>query len=361
MVIRSRLYVLCILVFGSCLCVFVAACRQEGDSGPDNEFRPELLPLPSDAREYAPVERYAPMPVPNDNLITVEKVALGRQIFFDKRFSLSGGRACYSCHLNEKGLSDGLATPTDAYGKRAARNSPTLWNVGYLTEFKWDGSAREGLERKVLGPWNGTNMGIKPDEVVVRLNSIQGYHDQFLSIFGEDATKENLGKAVASFFRTIISRDTPWDRWQRGDESAVSEAAKRGYKVFENAKCTNCHSGYFFSDQQYHNIGIGMDKADPDIGRFKVTKMEKHKGAFRTPTLRDVVDSGPYFHDGSVATLEDAVKIMVGGGIDNPRLDRSNLMKVDLTPQEFTVLLEFLKSLDEPTILVKPKLPPGKF
>jgi cytochrome c peroxidase len=157
--------------------------------------------------------------------------------------------------------------------------------------------------------------------------------------------------------RTIISRDTPFDRWQRGDASAVSESAKRGWEVFQRAKCTNCHSGVFFTDWQFHNVGIGMKKDNPDLGRFNVTKNERDKGAFKTPTLRDVARSGPYFHDGSVATLEEAVRLMASGGIDNPWLDRVNLQKQDLSERDLADLVEFLKSLTESARLREPRLP----
>ncbi len=157
--------------------------------------------------------------------------------------------------------------------------------------------------------------------------------------------------------RTIISQTTPYDRFRQGDEKAISEVAKRGLEAFQKAKCDNCHSGLLFTDQQFHNIGIGMDAEKPDPGRYKVSKQDKDRGAFKTPTLRDVADSAPYFHTGSAATLEEAVKILVDGGIDNPHLDRTNLQKADLSEQEIADLIEFLKSLDETETLKEPKLP----
>ena len=337
------------------LILSLAACRQ----GPveSTEFVPEILPLPSDPSDYAPVERYVAMHVPEDNPMTAEKAAVGRQLFFDKRLSGDGTLSCYSCHLNEQGLSDGRPTAVGAFNKQLTRNSPTLWNIGYHPEFYWDGRAKS-LEAQALAAWKGGNMGADPDVIVAKLNSIQGYQDQFQQVFGEDATPENVAKALACFMRTITSQDTPFDRWQSGDESAVGEAAKRGYDVFQRAKCDNCHSGVFFSSLQFYNVGIGMDAEEPDVGRYKVTQVDKDMGAFKAPTLRDVADSAPYFHNGSVATLEETVRIMAGGGIDNPQLDRTNLEKADLTDEEIADLLEFLKSLDEPTELKEPTLPP---
>ena len=203
-------------------------------------------------------------------------------------------------------------------------------------------------------------MGADPEKTVARLNSIAAYRDQFQAVFDEEATPENVSKALASYMRTIVGGNTPWDYWQAGDESAVSDSAKRGYEVFKKAECTNCHDGLLFTDLQYHNVGVGMDAEQPDVGRHKVSQEEKDTGAFKTPTLRDVSQSGPYFHNGSAASLEEAVDFMLGGGQDNPYLDRANLKKVDLPSQEREDLLEFLKSLDEPCGLQEPALPPAE-
>lgn len=321
-------------------------------------FEPEILSLPADPSDYAPLPTYEVMPIPEDNVMTVEKVALGRQLFFDKRMSGDGQLSCYSCHVCEKGLTDGRPKAIGAFEKQLSRNSPTLWNIGYHPEFYWDGRAKT-LETQALAAWKGGNMGANPDEVVGQLNLMPGYRVQFQEVFSEDATSESVSKALAAYMRTIVSRDTPWDRWRSGEESAVSEAVKRGYEVFKKAECDNCHDGVLFTDFQYHNVGIGMDVVAPDLGRHKVTQEEKDRGAFKTPTLRDISQSSPYFHDGSVSTLEEAVDLMLGGGIDNPQLDRTNLKEVDLTSSERDDLLEFLESLDQPCEWVDPPLPPG--
>lgn len=319
---------------------------------------PTIPALPSDPADYRPLPKMAAMDVPADNPMTAEKAHLGRQLFFDERLSGDGSRSCYSCHLNDKGLADGRFVAVGAFGKTLTRNTPTLWNIGYHAELYWDGRSK-GLEAQAMAAWKGANMGGGDaiPSIVEAVNGIAGYRTQFEAVFGGPATAESVCKALACYMRTIVSRDTPWDRWQAGDESAVSEAAKRGYAVFQTAKCDNCHSGRLFTSQQYYNVGIGMDKADPDVGRFKVTNDEKHKGAFKAPTLRDVADSAPYFHDGSAATLEEAVKIMVVGGIENPWLDKANLKRAELTSRDFADLLEFLKSLDEAGTLDEPRLP----
>jgi cytochrome c peroxidase len=223
--------------------------------------------------------------------------------------------------------------------------------VGYQPEWYWDGRAKT-LEAQAAAAWTKVNMGAsKPEEITAKLNAIPGYKKQFQKVFAQDATPDNVPKALACYMRTIISQTTPHDK------GAASDAAKRGLEVFKRAKCDNCHSGVFFADNQYHNVGIGMKAATPDLGRFVVSKADKDKGAFKTPTLRDVARSAPYFHDGSAATLEEAVKIMAGGGIENEWLDKVNVVKTELTPAEFSDLIEFLKSLTETAELKAPKLP----
>jgi len=315
-------------------------------------FKPEVLPLPAELARYEPMEK------PADNPLTPEKAALGRQLFFDKRLSGDESRSCYSCHVCEKGLTDGLAKAIGAFNKPLPRSSPTLWNIGYHKMFYWDGRS-PSLEKQAMAAWQGGNMGAKDKEaeIVAKINALEGYHSQFHTVFGGDATAENIMQAISAFERTIISGDTAWDRWQAGDQSAVSDAAKRGFEVFKSAKCTNCHDGALVTDQQFHNVGVGMDAPEPDKGRFNATKKEEDTGAFKTPTLRDVAKSAPYFHDGSAATLEDAVDFMLNGGKPNQYLDKKNLEKRTITPEQRRDLLEFLKSLNVDCRLTEPPLP----
>lgn len=316
------------------------------------EFKPEILPLP------AGLPAYEAMVIPADNPMTPEKVALGRELFFDKRLSGDGSRSCYSCHVCEKGLTDGLPKAIGAFNKPLPRSSPTLWNIGYHSEFYWDGRSNS-LEKQALAAWKGANMGAgdDPGKIVTAMNAIHGYRSQFQKVFGSQASPDNIAKALAAFERTIISGDTAWDKFRAGNESALSEEAKRGWKVFEDSKCTNCHSGVLFTDKQYHNAGIGMDKPEPDAGRFKMTNKEEDTGAFKTPTLRDIAKSAPYFHDGSAATLEEAVDIMLAGGTPNKYLDRKNLQKVNLKPEQKKDLLQFLRALNVDCTVKEPALP----
>ena len=329
--------------------LFTAACssnviRSSGGSAP------AAKPLP------AQLSTYEPMPIPPDNPMTPEKVALGQQLFFDERLSADGSKSCYSCHVCEHGLSDGLPKAIGAGNKQLPRNSPTLWNIGYHQQFYWDGRS-PSLEKQALAAWTGANMGANADEIVAKLNALQDYRSQFQKVFQSDATPDNVVKAIAAFERTIISGNTAWDRWKAGDNTALSESAWRGWNIFQSIKCNNCHDGVLFTDQQFHNIGIGMDQKDPDVGRFKVTNNAQDTGAFKTPTLRDVARSAPYFHDGSANTLEEAVDIMLGGGKPNQYLDTKNLQPHKLLPEQREALLDFLRSLTVDCKLTKPPLP----
>jgi cytochrome c peroxidase len=325
----------------------------------------EQLPLPADPANYAPNLLAGPMAVPADNPITVEKATLGWQLWFDTRLSGKGDRSCYSCHVNEKGLTDGLVKNTGAVdGKPLARHTPTLWNIGYHTEWYWDGRAK-ALEGQALAAWKLANMGAKDpeadkirDDVIARINAVPSYAEQFKKVFGGPADEKNVSQALATFMRTIVSRDTAFDRFTAGDQAAMSDAAKRGWETFQKAECNTCHRGVLFTDLKFHNVGIGVVDGKPtDVGRFTVTKEPKDTGAFKTPTLRDVGRSAPYFHDGSVATLQEAVTVMANGGIANPFLDRENLKKRNLSAAEIADVVEFLKALDEPARIKEPKVP----
>lgn len=320
--------------------------------GCDRGFKPEIQALP------APLAGYEAMAVPEDNPLTAEKAALGRQLFFDERLSIDGSRSCYSCHVCEHGLTDGLPKAVGALDKQLTRNSPTLWNIGYHREFYWDGRS-PSLEKQAMAAWTGGNMGVgeKTGEVVARINALQDYKTQFQNVFQSDATPENIMKAIASFERTIISGNTAWDRWKAGDNTAISMSVFRGWNIFQGIKCNNCHDGLLFTDQQYHNIGIGMDQEKPDLGRFNATKNPADTGAFKTPTLRDIARTAPYFHDGSAKTLEEAVDMMLAGGKPNEYLDKKNLQPQRVLPEQREDLLNFLRSLTVDCTLTKPPLP----
>ena len=350
--IHSRLFLttFCLPLFAITLFI---GCRGSNTNGPSADaFTPEIQPLP------AQLATYEAMSIPQDNPLTPEKVALGRQLFFDERLSIDGSKSCYSCHVCEHGLTDGLPKAIGPGNKQLPRSSPTLWNIGYHKQFYWDGRSNS-LEAQALAAWKGGNMGVgeKTGEIAAKINALQGYKAQFQKVFQSDATPENMMKAIAAYERTIISGDTAWDRWKAGDNTAISMSAYRGWNIFQGIKCTNCHDGVLFTDQQYHNVGIGMDQQEPDPGRGKVTNKPEETGAFKTPTLRDIARSAPYFHDGSATTLEEAVDIMLAGGKPNQYLDKKNLQAHKILPEQREDLLNFLRSLNVDCKITKPALP----
>ncbi len=320
----------------------------------------------SPASPWPEIKSYEEMKIPADNPMTAAKVELGKQLYYDKRLSGDGSRACYSCHLAKKGLTDGLPIAIGAYNLKLTRSSPTMWNIGYHKEFYWDGRSKT-LEAQAKAAWAGGNMGAagkdgksSPDDICKKLDALEGYRKQFQDVFGSGCTPDNASKALAAFMRTIVSDKSAWARFREGKQKALSPAARRGWKVFDEvAKCTNCHAGVLLTDLQFHTVGIGWDakkKEFADVGRFKVTNDEKHKGAFKTPTLLDISESAPYFHDGSVATLEEAVDLMLSGGIRNPVGD-PNLEPRKLTPKQKADLLAFLRALKADYRITQPQLP----
>lgn len=343
-----------LFLIGSALFFTLLACQHEQAEAP---------PV-----EWPQIRSYEPMKVPADNSMTPAKVELGKQLYYDQRLSGDASRSCYSCHLAEKGLTDGLPKAIGAYGVQIPRSAPTMWNIGYHKEFYWDGRSPT-LEAQAKAAWSGGNMGASGkdghpslDDICAKLNQIEGYRKQFQDVFGAGCTPDNVAKALAAFMRTIVANhtNTAWVRFREGDANALSEQARRGWQVFsEVAKCTNCHDGVLLTDLQFHNVGIGWDakkKEFADVGRFKVTNDEKQKGAFKTPTLLDIAESAPYFHDGSVATLEEAVDLMLAGGVKNPNPD-ANLEPRKLTSEQKADLLAFLRALNANYTVTPPQLP----
>ncbi len=351
--LMTRFVLAAAAAFGIALTAFFTggATAQGASQTQSQADRPDVQALP------VPPPAFEEVPIPKDNPMTPEKVALGRQLFFDKRLSGDGSRSCYSCHVCEKGLTDGLPVAVGAFEKKLTRSSPTLWNIGYHTQYYWDGRS-PSLEKQAVAAWSGGNMGAKPEEIVKTLSAISGYQAQFQKVFGGDATPENVSMALAAYERTLLCGTTAFDRYNQGDKNAMSAAAVRGWNVWrDKAGCGSCHAGILFTDLQYHNVGAGMDKPEPDVGRKKVSNEEKDMGAFKTPTLRDIAKSAPYLHDGSAPTLEEAVDFMLGGGRPNQWLDTKNLKKVTLTPAEKADLIEMLKTLTCECNLKEPPLP----
>lgn len=296
--------------------------------------------------------------IPPDNPLTVEKIELGRQLYFDGRLSADGTVSCATCHAPDKGFSDGRPTSTGIKGQVGGRNAPVAINRLFSQEQFWDGRAAS-LEDQALGPiQNPIEMGNTLKKVVAKLRAIRGYREQFTQVFGTDVTATGIGKAIAAFERTLVCGNSAFDRYEEGDDAALSAGEQRGLELFrEKANCVRCHTGFAFTDERYHNIGVGMDKPKPDIGRYTITKKISDKGAFKTPTLRNIAASAPYLHDGSAKTLEDVIEFYDKGGIKNRHLS-DEIKPLNLTAKEKTDLVAFLKSLNCPDLKVAaPALP----
>jgi cytochrome c peroxidase len=292
--------------------------------------------------------------IPDDNPSTPEKVALGKKFFWDKRWSASGTVSCVGCHPPDHGWSDSNQFSTNFAGKPTPRHAPTVVNRLFSDRQLWTG-LRETLEEQALKDGNRT------DEMVVsHLGSIPEYQQEFRKIFGTDLNPEGVAKAIASYVRTILSGNAPYDRFRAGDKTAISAEAQRGLALFEGkARCVTCHTGFNFTDEGYHNLGVGMDKESPDLGRFLVTKVEADKGVFKTPTLREVERRGPFMHDGSVKTLAEVVTFYNQGGRPNPWLTPA-IKPLNLNATEQADLVAFLRTLTgeiDPEVGRPPKLP----
>lgn len=316
---------------------------------------PEAPPLPETPRGLEVLGT----PAPDDNPNTPEKVALGELLFFDTRLSDSGAFACSTCHLPRKGWTDGEKLSRKFDGELNTRHSPTLYNVGYALDWYWDGR-KKTLEDQILAAWKG-QVGATPETIVTKLARVPAYRVRFERSFGAGPSAEGVTKALASFLRVKLrAGESHWDRYQEGNESAVSKEAVAGYALFVGkARCAVCHGAPLFSDMAYHNVGIGYGEGQtPDPGRFAVTNNEAETGAFKTPSLRGVELSAPYFHDGSVATLEEAVDYMLAGGNreGNPHID-PRLQPVELSAEERQQLIAFLKALTPAQTYEPPTLP----
>lgn len=284
---------------------------------------------------------------PADNPPTREKVELGRHLYFDKRLSLAGDVSCASCHDPARGFTDNLPVSPGHQGQKGTRSSPTVINATYSYLQFWDGRAAT-LEAQALGPVeNPVEMGNTVEGMVSTLARIAEYAPRFAAAFGDPAiTAERVAQAIASYERTVLSGNSKWDRFMAGDAAAMSDQERRGWELFKGkAQCTLCHAGQTFSDSDFHNLGVGMSARQPDLGRFAVTKDEKDKGAFKTPTVRDVTRTAPYMHDGSQGTLEEVVAFYNKGGEKNRWLD-PKVRPLGLTPEEIADLIVFMRALD---------------
>jgi cytochrome c peroxidase len=315
------------------------------------------------------------------NPLTRAKIELGRQLYFDPRLSRDHSISCASCHDPDFGYAKDTQFGVGVGGQLGGRNSPVAYNRILSGLQFWDGRA-ETLEEQAKGPIaNPIEMSNTHDVCVSHLGEIKGYRVQFERIFPDGVTIDNVARAIASFERALVTAPSPWDHYEQlrnfeqayaadledltalkeddpdlyeeymalkkeAEASSLDESAKRGGELFfsDKAGCTACHTGANFTDEKYHNIGVGMEAAAPDLGRYVVTGEESDRGAFKTPTVRNVALTAPYMHDGSQKTLEEVVEWYDKGGHPNPYLDEK-IKPLKLTTQEKEDLVAFMKSL----------------
>lgn len=296
-----------------------------------------------------------------DNPVTPAKVELGKALFFDPRLSGNGTVSCASCHNPALGWSDGLKTGVGINGTVLGRATPTIVNVAYNTQFMWDGR-KKSLEDQALGPMK-TPEEMKTDfsAAVHLLGSVDGYVAMFNKAFpGESIGEETIAKAIAAFERTVVSMDSRFDRWLAGNRKAITAQEYRGYQVFNDpnrGNCAKCHGGSNFTDNGYHNIGLKPLDGKADEGRFKIKAIASMKGAFKTPTLRDIALTAPYFHDGSATTLMEVVEHYNRGGDDKSNLSK-DIRPLNLTTTEKGDLVAFMTALNgRPIAVAIPALP----
>ena len=328
--------------------------------------------------------------IPEDNPITLAKIELGRQLYFDRRLSKGIEASCADCHHPDSGYAFNSQFGIGIEGLTGDRNSPTSMNRILSREQFWDGRAKD-LEAQAVGPIaNPIEMGNTHETVVAFLKSNAVYRAQFEKIFGQEPNIDDVGRAIATFERVIVTGDSPYDFNERlervkelirtegfdnmdelksedpelynqyleaqkaADANPMNESARRGQKLFfsQEVNCAACHVGANFTDEKYHNLGVGMDAENPDLGRFNVTGREEDKGAFKTPTLRNVAQNGPYMHDGSQKTLLEVVEWYAKGGHPNPYLS-DKVKKFEATDQEKVDLVSFMEALTGPLPLVE--------
>lgn len=294
---------------------------------------------------------------PKDNPYTPEKAEIGRHLFYDTRFSRDYSVSCASCHKQKHAFSDGFNPfSSGVAGRKGTRNSMTLTNIAYNTSFFWDGGVPT-LEQQAIAPIiHPDEMDMNTDTLLVRLRAEPQYRELFKKGWNsEEITLERVTKSLATFERTLISSNAPYDRWRRGETEAMTPAAIRGHDLFfgEQGDCFHCHVSFNFTDNTFHNNGI--DSVSVDYGRGRVTNLSRDEGTFRTPTLRNIALTPPYMHDGRFNTLEEVVKHYNSGGKLHP--NRDPLMRpLGLSDQEISDIVAFLNALTDSTFINNPTL-----
>ena len=296
------------------------------------------------------------LPVPSDNPQTPAKIALGRQLFYDARLSADNTISCSSCHQQRFAFSNaGNKVSIGIRGQRGSRNAPGLGNVAWRKSFFWEGGS-PSLELQAMGPITAHDeMGMEPSVLVRKLSSIAGYAGQFKAVFSDGVTMLNVTRALAVFTRTLVTANSPFDRYRAGNLKAMTSAALRGMELFlgEKGDCFHCHGGFNFTDEALHNTGVNLENTD--IGLARLTGKKTDEGKFKTPGLRNVALSKPYMHDGSVGTLEAVLAHYNAGGKDNDNVD-ALMRPLELSQTEIKDLIAFLNALTDTEFTKNPQL-----
>jgi len=305
--------------------------------------------------------RPSEVPQPENNKMTPERVELGKLLYFDTRLSSTGKVSCATCHHPNRGWTDmdPVSKAVGVDGARGPRNSPTVLNSAYQSRQFWDGRART-LEQQALGPIEAdVEMNMPLGQLIRKLREIKGYVELFEKAYpGEGGiTRDTLAKAIASFERTAVSTISPFDKYAMGEKDAISEDAKKGFELFKGkAHCIDCHDGFNFSDGSFHNIGLNDGELQgKELGRYLTKRRAAWYGVMKTPTLRDVTKSGPYFHDGSVHTLHEATHVCGNGGRykNNVKNKSTYIKNRDLSRKEINDIVSFLEALEGPDVEIK--------
>ena len=302
------------------------------------------------------------VPQPKNNKMTPERIELGKLLYFDVRLSSSEKISCATCHHPKQGWTDLVPTPK-AVGHEGAvgpRNSPVILNTAYQNRQFWDGRVRT-LEHQALGPIEAdVEMNMPLEILIPKLNKIKGYQKLFKVAYPQSngiITEQYLAKAIASFERTIVSTIAPFDKYALGDKEAISKSAKKGFELFKGkAHCVDCHDGFNFSDGSFHNIGlIDGELHGKELGRYLVKRRAAWYGVMKTPTLRDITKSAPYFHDGSVHSLTETTHICGNGGRYKHNVKNKSTYIIDrkLTKNEIQNINSFLNTLEGPDMKLK--------
>jgi cytochrome c peroxidase len=300
--------------------------------------------LPADLTLAPPFGLPEAIPDPRENAFSAERLDLGRRLFFEPALSLDRSVACASCHRPEHGLADDRPLSTGVAGRKTLRNAPTLFNRAFGAHQMWDGRG-ESLEHQVLLPIeNELEMALPLEQALERLRGDAKYAASFESAYG-GVSRENLAKALSLFVRRLTFADSPVDRFRVGEVTGLSREERAGMWLFESrGRCWKCHHGPNFSDEEFHNTGVGVKDGAPEPGRAAISAKDEDLGRFKTPTLRALALTAPYMHDGSLATLADVVEFYSRGGNANSHRD-PEIEPIELTPEEKTALAAFLGAL----------------